>query len=370
MKAISDQAANKIAFLYVAFLGALGFSLLVPFFWHDKLYVDGAKIVSTTPSISPSADSWSVAAGLLWPILKLLAVLGFDVQGYGTSVNSDLFIINAVFGAAAFVCLTVVVRWSEISIQVDRRVAEAGVVIVLSGPFMFAVSKELIPLGVSTIVLAVAHTRRWSASRTGVVFAISLALMSIYLRAYYVAIALVLFVLQRWCRTPQRVAAGVVGVFVLLLLLYPVLPLQEIERGRASYLADISASRIQYHWSDASAIGFVLNRVTTFAGMAAPVGLILRSPAYAPFVVMQVLITVRVLQVIKNDGSGFRLLAAHVILAFTLISSIFEPDYGSYFRHKTGSLLFMAILLFDVVPRLARADVRRRGRSRAFGRGS
>jgi hypothetical protein len=40
-------------------------------------------------------------------------------------------------------------------------------------------------------------------------------------------------------------------------------------------------------------------------------------------------------------------MAAAAVLGFTIVGALFEPDFGSYFRHKVNVLPFLLLLVVD-----------------------
>ena len=107
----------------------------------------------------------------------------------------------------------------------------------------------------------------------------------------------------------------------------------------------MSASRIEYYFDDGQALGFLANRSLTLGMLLLPLNLLLVSPAYAPFVALQIFLTARLWRAWRHPASSTQVLAASAVLGLTMVSALFEPDFGSYFRHKVGILLFMLLLV-------------------------
>ncbi|MDR3447335.1 hypothetical protein [Dyella sp.] len=183
-------------------------------------------------------------------------------------------------------------------------------------------------------------------------YVVSMTFLGTYFRAYYLLYAVVLCVnlvaMRRLSLAVIVYGSALVAVFVL----FRHLPWDLLTKGRAEYLEGVSASRIEYHLPDDGFVGFVGNRLLAFLTMLFPVNLALRSPAYVPFILMQIWISVRMIGLLKARAAGVIGFANHAVLAFTMVQAIFEPDYGSYFRHRVGLLLLMLLMLcrFSKIP--------------------
>lgn len=343
---VDHVVVKRLLFVLLLYYAAVAFSALIPFIWTRDIYVDGAKIILVEPSMDEGATSFAVTAYLLAPLLDLLELVGVRLDTYGYFIDYDLFVANAFFGSVSFLLIAIVM----LTYQLPRRFGFDAVLtfgaVVLLGPFAFVISKEIVPLAVSAALLLLARVFRWPAWTVAVLYAVALIGLSHYFRTYYLVIGVLLIASFLFCRRSPLLLIGLYTAFCLYLFVgYSTLPLDELNTGRASYLEDVSASRIMYPLEDDSRLGFALNRTYTFISMLVPLALPLRSIAYAPFALLQLAITFRVVQVIRHSRDDMTVLAAHVVLAFTAVSALFEPDYGSYFRHKVGTLLFLVILV-------------------------
>ncbi|SMQ70662.1 hypothetical protein SAMN06295909_2216 [Plantibacter sp. VKM Ac-1784] len=125
--------------------------------------------------------------------------------------------------------------------------------------------------------------------------------------------------------------------------------------------------------------GFV-NSVLTFASFVIPIPLMLRGGAIYLVVALVLLAiwgsliaAIRSARIRAPRGSSVltafqnRLFAA--ILAFLIVQSIFEPDYGSFLRHLTPMLIVAVCLLLSLRPGATGASARRGPTSAACRRG-
>jgi hypothetical protein len=191
--------------------------------------------------------------------------------------------------------------------------------------------------------------RSGTLSRRGMVAAYIalIALCGLYFRVYYLLFAILL--LLNWSLDRRRkllLFTYVLGAIVLVVA-YNKLPLDLITKGRADYLDGVSNSRIQYPFADDNGIGFVGNRCITFVQLLFPLSLLTVGLSYLPYVILQCILTRMMFKQLMDPERGLRTLAAHVVLAFTIVGALFEPDFGSYFRHKVGVLPFLLLVVAE-----------------------
>jgi hypothetical protein len=178
-------------------------------------------------------------------------------------------------------------------------------------------------------------------------YVVSLALCGLYFRIYYLLFAALLAL--NWSLDRHRkmlVLTYLLGA-ILLVLIHNKLPLDLINKGRADYLDGVSNSRIQYLLPDDSGIGFVGNRLITLLQLLAPVSLLANGLSYLPYVILQCLLTWMMFKRLMDPDRGLCTLGAHVLFAFTVVGALFEPDFGSYFRHKVGVLPFLLLIVAE-----------------------
>lgn len=345
---MNDQLyAQRLLFVILAFLLALGFASGLPHLLDVMtLYIDGRKIYVAEPSMGIEATSFQVAAFLLLPLVEILELAGVDLETYGRYLDYDLYLANTAFGVVSFFLVGAVMLAYGIPRARGWDAVAILALLVLLAPFVFVVSKEIVPLAVAAILLVLARAGDWPAKTVAVQFAITLIVLAQYFRAYYLATAVLILASTLFCRQRKALLLALYVVFFTFLFVgYSTLPLDDIRIGRAEYLEDVSASRIIYPLDDNSPTGFALNRLYSFGTMVVPVVLPLRNLIYTPFFLLQLVITYSMVRVLWKGRDDYAVLAAHVVLAFTAVSALFEPDYGSYFRHKVGTIPFLLIML-------------------------
>ncbi|WP_346949431.1 hypothetical protein [Dyella sp.] len=341
-----NRLVGRLNLLLFCFLAAATLSALIPLVWHDKLYFDGLTIIRERPRLEWLGNSYGAAAYVLHPLLRGLAALGIRLDDYGLRYSDDLLLTNLAFGASFFAGIaTFTMRWRLRATPANMTVFFA--LVVLLSPFFFCISKELIPFAVMAASLGTYRAGVLGLRGCAWAYAAAMAVCGLYFRIYYLAYALIfLYNFALWRRQRWWIA-GLIGMGGALLLCYHRLPLALLDQGRAGYLEGVSASRIEYYFDDGQAWGFLGNRIVTFGTMLLPLNLLPVSLAYTPFVVLQAYLTACLWRAWRRPQCAVRSLAASAVLGFTMVSALFEPDFGSYFRHKVGIMLFLLLLAVE-----------------------
>ncbi|GLQ97896.1 hypothetical protein [Dyella mobilis] len=338
-----NALATRIVLLCLCFLSACIMAGLKPI---PLLYVDGISILQTKLALTAFGSSYEASAYLLSPLFDVLRTFGVRLDGYGQVFDDDQFIVNVLFGGMFFLGVAVVAMSLRVRSNLVNVVSFGFFLLALS-PFFFCISKELVPAWVAVVALTT-HRLGWLGRRGMFAFYVGLILLcGFYFRIYYLCFAGLLWL--NWTMDGRR--KNLLLFYLLgagaLVVLYDKLPLDLINKGRASYLEGVSNSRIRYLFPDNNGIGFVSNRVLTLLQLLLPVSLLAISPSYLPYVVLQCLLTWMTLRQLRYPSRDLRSMAAHVLLAFTIVGALFEPDFGSYFRHKIGVLPFLLLVVAD-----------------------
>jgi hypothetical protein len=364
-----NALATRIVLLMVSFAASSVLSALLPLLWHDKLYIDGLTIVRAAPAMEPFGSSYASTAFMLRPVFAFVGAMGIRLQDYGLLYDTDLLIVNGVFGSFFFLGIAIMVMHWKLRVDA-RNLARFAFTVVLLSPFFFCITKELVLFALTVGILA-AHYAGWFGRRAMIaVYVLAVMLCGVYFRIYYMAFAgLMVLHLMLWRRRTWLLLVYVLAA-VALVALHDKLPLDLLNKGRAVYLEASSASRIHYYFDDGSGMGFLANRTVTLCMLLVPVNLLSISASYAPFVLMQCWITWKVLRQFMRPQGADKRMAASAVLAFTMVSALFEPDFGSYFRHKVNVLPFMLLLVadFERMPWRAAPAMPRMRRYRPAGR--
>lgn len=338
--------AGRMLVLLVCFGASAVFAAVIPLLWHDKLYVDGFTIIHTRGALEPFGSSFASSAYLLSPVLDGMRALGIRLDDYGVAYTDDLLLANGIFGGLFFGGIAVLVLQWRLRVGY-RNVLVFAACVVLLAPFYFNITKELVLFVPTTLALVLFRAGVLSVRGLLVLCVVTLVVCGIYFRIYYLAFALLLLVQWLLLKRGKALLVLYLAGALLIVLFHDHLPLDLIRKGRALYLEGVSASRIVYPLDDGSGIGFLLNRGITLGWMLAPVNLLLISPTYAPFVLFQLYLTWRMVAALRQPEKNIQSFAACAVLAFTMVSALFEPDYGSYFRHKISVLPFILLLIAD-----------------------
>ncbi|PJL44904.1 hypothetical protein B9Y56_09510 [Stenotrophomonas maltophilia] len=319
-------------YLAMALFTVAGVVLLheVPSLWHTKFYVDGQTILQASPALEPFAGSYRGTAWLFAPVFGFLDYAGFDLSAYSTRFNLDWFLVNLLWSVPYIGAI-----W--LSVLASRQKFTLGGLFVLScalilyAPFYGSINKDVVPALISLIFV-------WKLSRGSPMLAVLLfvglcCLYGLFVRTYFLLLA-ALFV-GTWIISTDRkkVLVTVIIGSILVYLSFAHIPRTLIDIGRSEYLEGVTATRIVYIFDDYSAAGFLLNRLTSLFRIGFPVELLLKSPAYIPFVIFRCYVSVLALRMMGRSVPANDRAASSLIFAFTLTQAVFEPDFGSAFRH-------------------------------------
>ncbi|MGC1548962.1 MAG: hypothetical protein WA777_10575 [Rhodanobacter sp.] len=338
-----NALATRIVLLCACFLLSAMMAGLMPI---PLLYVDGINILQTKPDLTVFGSSYEASAYLFAPLFDLLRDFGVRLNAYGRLFNDDQFIVNVVFGAMFFFGIALQVLGCRLRTDFRNIVSFTFFTVILS-PFFFCISKELVPAWLAIMVLVMYRSGMLSLRGMFMAYIALVALCGLYFRVYYLLFALLL--LLNWSLDRHRkvlVLAYVLGAMVLVVV-YNKLPLDLINKGRADYLDGVSNSRIQYLLPDDNGVGFVGNRFITLLQLFVPISLLTIGLSYLPYVILQCILTWVMFKRLMDPDRGLRTFAAHVVFAFTVVGALFEPDFGSYFRHKVGILPFLLLIVAE-----------------------
>lgn len=106
---------------------------------------------------------------------------------------------------------------------------------------------------------------------------------------------------------------------------------------------------------NSSPLLFIVNYFINFFRIMFPVELLAKGLFYWPFVLFQLFVSLRLIAVLSKKGSenqSFleerKKIILSMIIAFYLVSAIFEPDFGSFIRHESAFSPMLFDLYFDV----------------------
>ncbi|GLQ50822.1 hypothetical protein ACFFJT_05920 [Dyella flava] len=338
-----NALATRIVLLCLCFLLSAAVAGLMPI---PLLYVDGITILQTRPNLAVFGSSYEASAYLFAPLFDLFRDVGVRLDAYGRVFDDNQFIVNVSFGALFFAGIALQVFGWRLRADYSNTLRFAFFTIVLS-PFFFCISKELLPAWLAVAVLMLHRSGTLGRRGMFIAYVALMALCGLYFRVYYLLFAALLPL--HWMLDRRRKLLALVYLLgaVVVAVAHNKLPLDLIIKGRADYLGDVSNSRIQYLLPDDSGIGFIGNRFITLLQLLFPVTLLSVGLSYLPYVILQCLLTRLMFKRLMDPQRGLRTLAAHALLTFTIVGALFEPDFGSYFRHKVSVLPFLLLIVAE-----------------------
>lgn len=346
-----------LLFFIFALAGCL-FVLVVPHIWHAKFYIDGLTLVDSEPRLELFGNSYNGTAFIFAPAFWFLRSIGVNLSGYGLSFNAEWYFVNLVWASFFLVSLAYLQRSLRLPLTWPG-ICLLGVSVFLYAPFYASINKEIVPF-VLCVITVVAAAR--GSLRSAIVFCcVSFLLYGLFVRSYFMVIALLIIGSWSIGRVPYRLLGLYIVGVACVLAVYSKLPHDLIESGRAEYLIDVTATRISYLWSDGNALGFVGNRVLAFFRISFPLELLALSPAYGAFVVFKCYASILVARAFLSTVDPRVRFFCLCLFAYSAVQALFEPDFGSVFRHFMSVLPFV-LAIYTVEWRLERGLPISRGR--------
>lgn len=324
------RRSNAVVWFSVALFSIAGLFLVheMPSLWHAKFYLDGQGLLNASPSSGLFAGSYRGTAWIFSPVFYLAEYVGLDLSAYSSRFDRDWFAMNLLWTAPYLAMVWVVVWRANFNSDVGSLFV-LFCALVLYAPFYGSINKDIVPTFISFVVVAALMAGRL---RTALAILVVLSLAyGLVVRLYFLIFLIVFLAALVAVDDRRKVVVSMAVGAALVYAAFPYIPRAMIDIGRAEYLADVSSTRIGYFFDDYSALGFTINRIGAMFRIAFSLELLLKSPVYAPFVLFRCYAT---LLMIKGFGSscGVRI-AACCVFAFTITQAIFEPDFGSAFRH-------------------------------------
>lgn len=276
---------------------------------------------------------------------------------------NDMPLLAGIIGFAFFcLVLLVALRGQILGPLSFVRVGIVAAVVFLGAVYLGHYAKELFILPICALVAL--RFRRWHWDLIVLVF---MVIYAIYFRSYwfivcgfYIAFRLLLL---RYSPLKSFVIGATLGLAALSVAFSTVMGL-DLDHYRLivndTRVDNVDAqSAIQPLTSMGGMVGGYINALAVLLSFAFPVALLLKGQLFylliVAFCVSLWFLVLRSLQRVWRTGSGQQTPAwiarcAALLFAFTVVQSIFEPDYGSYIRHLSPLLpLMLAMVLLPVV---------------------
>lgn len=281
-----------------------------------------------------TVQQWSWTLGLIFTIILIFIILKYDKYNIGQMI----FII------ASFLFLNL---------------------------YVFNISKDAIQFIIFLFIFAILNSAKLSEKKKLIFSCLILALEAYYFRIYYLIMAIIMidiyFVYNIFFKNKKTTNKSKIKIIFLTMVVFfaQIFVLQAISTENYESIMYARSSVNIYRENSSSAVTlikelfgnndnygiFILNYIINFFRLLFPVELILKGPKYLAFIIYQFFISFNLIIGLKKVDEK-NLLYLIVMLGFILISTIFEPDFGSFIRHE--SALFVIILQVNIFNELKR----------------
>lgn len=235
--------------------------------------------------------------------------------------------------------------------------------IALLNIYVFNISKDFIQFLFFFLIFIVLKNNRFSNNRKLILTSFILLVEAYAFRIYYVIMAMLMitiyFIYDKMIKEKFLNKKMIVKILILSLCLFfaEVFVVQMISIdnynaiSNARYISNASREASpdaitiinDIFGRNTSFIKFILNYVVNLVRMLFPIELMTKGIKYIPFVFYQLFITFTIFNTsVKLNEKNIMWLIT--VIAFVMISVIFEPDFGSFVRHE--STLFL--ILFEM----------------------
>ena len=328
-----NVTAYTIGSLIVVFFGQLYILFLIDVF-HYKFFQDTTVII-LSDSGGFGSGSFSSARLLLNPYFEILEFLGVDLDSYKKYAGIDFNFSNIFF------CLINSLIYFQFCRFFNGRRTLLSVLVVFY-TYLLYVPYIGVP-GKETNTLLVGCLMFWSffVKQKKAIF-IPVGLVGLYAamgRYYYFV-----FLLSYFFIVYIKPGKGLYFLFYLVGSMAFIYLLGFDEVKGVLLLArpdieDITNSFIKFPLEDVSASSIYLNRLYLFFVMLFPWQLLF-NPVYWPYFIFGVWGTILIFFGFFSQSDSVVFRCSAVIISFYLSQSLFEPDFGSVFRHRSFLLPF------------------------------
>lgn len=231
--------------------------------------------------------------------------------------------------------------------------------------YVFNLSKDVIQLFFFLIAYFICKKFKCNDFKKIILVAAIFFIESLFFRTYYLIIgALVIglyFVYSRFFidsknikKSKKKTSAIIIISFAIFMIMIYVLQKVSVENYMLLINARISSNiyrdgvdaitMINDLFSNSSYFNFILNYIINAIRILFPVELFLKSIKYIPFIIFQFYfsnILLKNMIKINKEKSIF----LFIVMAFVMVSIIYEPDFGSVIRHESVLMLFILELV-------------------------
>lgn len=233
--------------------------------------------------------------------------------------------------------------------------------IALLNLYIFTLSKDFIQYSLFFIIYLILINKKFSNTKKIILSCLVLILESLFFRVYYLLMAIImitiyaiytLFLKNKKIDKKRLIRMILLSIFLFFAEVF-VLQLISTENYNSLMFARSSVNVLRANGSiDAQTIIveifgknnsffiFTLNYLVNFIRLLIPVELLFKSVKYLPFVIYQLTICWIVIGNAKNIKNN-NILLIITIISYFMISTIFEPDFGSFIRHESAMFLIL-----------------------------
>lgn len=220
------------------------------------------------------------------------------------------------------------------------------------------ISKDFIQFAIWSLIYIVLKSKIKNSFKiiiTVIIFIIEAKLF----RTYYLAIGLLFVLVYLYLKSKKNhlklgrmLVITFVSMFVVLLIVQKYMP--SIYNRVINLRADINFGRegsedantaINDLFNNNSPIIYCVNYFVNLFRILFPFELILKGVKYIPFIIYQVYFSIMLIKKLTMKKKKKDYLLISVLIAYILISNLFEPDFGSLIRHEVALLFIMIDIL-------------------------
>lgn len=337
---------------YLVMVAAKALTLILP----SKYFYDNTRIVSMVNQ-DGFIPSWEGSYQTTADIFRTLNVFGFN------TMTEWSFFLGIIFTTA--VCALIFTNNTLDIYQEFLWLCSIG----LLNIYVFNIGKDIIQFTFFYLVFIIAISGKTPRVLRIALIALLFYFESIYFRSYFILVAVFFICLSMLnLYLASRQVARSIGRYLIcvLVIVYGFLIVSSIFLPEQyQQVADVrsgindnregaadAATLISNLIPGKSLLVALLNYPINAVRMLCPIELALRSPAYLPFVIFQLMCLMYLLiiskKIIQAEITDTRMvLVFSVYWAFLLTSFFFEPDFGSWVRHEMAAFPIFQYLFFN-----------------------
>lgn len=331
--------ASYYTLLFIVNFFAFAYIIVLIDLFHYKFFQDTVVMFGTEPSYL-EGGSFASARFLLEPYLFILTIFGIRLENYGLYKGVDFNIINIYFLVINSFIFWLALGVYKIPFRHIWTFVLCTLIFLLYVPYIGVPGKETNTLLLGVVLYwGVVHQKKFN---WRVLFCGALVMAYAAGGRYYYIPFLIMYILAISVDKkllPVIVVAAMVGVFFV--TLSP--EVRSMIQFARPDLTDESNSFIPLPFEDSSHILFLSNRFYLFGQLLVPT-LLASNVLYWPYLIFGIFTTYLLLKgaFYKSETVEYR--CAMAILAFIIVQALFEPDFGSIFRHRAFIIPFIVSL--------------------------